>query len=58
MQYARAGEILLARGWDLKLLYQSPQSDILIRVGIWDWVARRFVEDIGEWAHNVAESDM
>ncbi|KAK0246848.1 hypothetical protein LTS09_018011 [Friedmanniomyces endolithicus] len=38
-QYAKAGEILLARGWDLELMYRHHQPDMLIQEGIWDGVA-------------------
>lgn len=49
---AKARDLALAMGWDLKQIYKDQNPKPSFDHGVIDGVARRFVEDIYDWTKN------
>ena len=50
MEYQKAGDLTLAEGLDLELVYEDQDAELYIKKGVKSGVARRFVRDIATWA--------
>lgn len=49
-QFDKAESAVLKHGWDLEQIYQSGNLAVMTKEGVLEGIARRYVEDIAEWA--------
>ncbi len=55
LDYQKAGDLTLAEGLDLELVYEDQNADFYIQKGVKSGVARRFVRDIATWAKSAGQ---